>query len=267
MSGPVSRAWGRLQKPLRTSKAPNFRALVRAAARGPQLVSLTSAVQATYLHLARGRWLDLWADAFAMARRSGERDSALRDRIVSTSLTRGDTRLKPVEDQIKQDVGQEVIGRNTLPYVAFYDNLESMIEGGNFMADFQQITGIIVDKVDGWGEGAWGTSTWGPEPEPDQYVYDDTPFHHLGYRGRTPIRPGWGPKGVVFAVAQEYDANLELAVINSAESNLPAATGFDLFWSHTFTNELEDTIHFKDGGFTTNDSGWGIDEWGTSTWG
>ena len=267
MSGPLSRVWGRMQRPLRESKAPHMRALAAAMSRGTQMLSLSSLVRGLYLETARGRWLDAWADVLALGRGAGERDGEFRARILDETLTRGDTRLPAVERAASAAAGTRVTAHASLPFVARYDNLEALLEHGNFMADFERIAQTIYDLTGRWGTDPWGDTPWGAAPKAPTYAFDDTPFSHLGYPGRTPLRPGWGSAGAVLVLGEEYDEATEARVLAAAEDAMPAAGGYDLFWSHTFRNELSDTVVITDTDFTPNPSGYGIDEWGDSTWG
>lgn len=266
--GAFDRVWAQLPRPLRESQAPHLRALARSMVRGTQLLGLTSAVRGAYLDTARGRWLDVWADAFSVTRRPGEADAAFRSRLMELALTRGDTRREAVQAQVSAEVGVPVGVVGSAQFVAHYDRLEDYLERGQFMADFERISRIVEDQDGRWGVDPWGATPWGEEAAETTYVFDDTPFNHLGYAGRTPLRPGWGPKGAVLTLGEQYDPALEDAAIESAARNLPAATGYDLFWSHTFRNRLEgDLVIVGADGFTYNESGWGVDSWGGSTWG
>ena len=256
-----------MQRPLRESKAPHFRALATAMSRGTQMLSLSSLVRALYLETARGRWLNVWGATFALPRQNGESDGDFRRRILEQALTRGDTRLAAVEEAVSAAAGSRVTAHPSLPFVARYDNLEALLEYGHFMADFERMTDTHYDLTGRWGIDPWGDTPWGAKPKAPTYVFDDTPFSHLGYPGRTPLRPGWGRAGAVLVLGESYDADTEARVLAAAEEAMPAAGGYDLFWSHTFRNELHDTVVVTDTDFTPNPSGYGIDEWGDSTWG
>lgn len=258
----IARMRSRLHAPLRNSSAPYLQALLRGFGRGLTLIGVEAAASALYLGRARGGWVDYWAGNFGLRRRAGESDEALRARLTSTALGRMDTRGGAIEAAILDQTGARATLIPSVTRVAHFDQLERMLDG-HFMADFASFA--TPDGGGRWSESPWGEFDW-PQTQEGRVVFDDTPPTHLSYRGLTPLRPGWGPSGMLIVMSERYDPQLERDVLWSIRDNIPAALGFDLMWGHTFAVTLGDGLYVEEGA-TLSDSGWGVDPWGDSPWG
>lgn len=258
----VERLRERIHRPLRLSRAPHLTALLRSFARGLLLISPRAVAQTLYLDSARREWLSDYAEIYGILRAPNESDEDLRLRVKQSALTRTQATRGAIEEAISQATGQNVLVEPTQAYLARYDDLERMAEGYH-MADYVQFVRVESGNTVGFGQGQWGDGQW-PGFRYD-FIEFETPPTHRGYRGLTPLRPGWGPNGMLLTFTTPYQEELEQQVVYALSDNIPAATGFDVFWAHEFVARLQDDLLLTDA-LTPQGTGWGYEGWGGFPW-
>lgn len=245
-----------MHRSFRESKAPHLRALLSSLERGIKMLNPRGFVAGLYLPSARENALQDWADTYAIPS-SGRSDEELREDIRRDALTRNQTTEDAIETAILKQTGVSASVRPSLPHVAFYDQQER-VKPGYRMADYyrhhREDTGLL------WGE-AWGGQWPGIS---DTYAEDDP--SHLGFRGLTPRREGFGPGGFIVYMACPYNENIERDVLAILNEQAPAMKGYTVFWVHTFSVSARNTLRIGGRELLHPLHGWGCAPWGRA-WG
>ena len=235
------RMLSRLHEPLSREPQPVISTLIAALARGLEAIDVRAAQRSLYLQTARGRWLDVWADLYSYSRERRS-DSELRGVMTAqTILKRRATTLPLLAEAVEAVCGKTPLIRLGRERVYRFDHTELLLEG-------QRAFGYSV--LDESGE----------------EVGDYAPFTHAGSALRLPQSPGFGPSGIWITLPMAYDPLIEAAVLKVLERRVKAGGGFQLGWAVTVSRELIDQITVDDA-VTMTPMGWGVDEWGGSTWG
>lgn len=245
-----------LHQKFRESKAPNLRAFTRSLERGIGMLNPRGFAAGLYLDQATEDALLDWADAYAIEV-SGLSEAEIREGLKRDALTRNRTTEQAIEDAILAQTGVAAAVRPSLRHVAHYDDQERAKEAFR-MADYAEAhrrsTGIL------WGQN-WG----GPWPGERVDVREDDPTH-LGYRGLTPRREGFGPGGFIVYVGTEYDPDLEHEVLAILNEQAAAMKGYTVFWSHTYEVTATATLSLGDRETQVPRHGWGCAPFGYA-WG
>lgn len=242
----------RLHRNFRESPAPHLRALTAALERGMKMLGLRGFVAGMYLEAASEDALAEWADTYGIET-AGLDDASVRGRLQGEALSRNRTTQAAIEAAILARTGFTASVRSSELHVARLDQGERAAQGYR-MADHYRFR--TEARGVAWG-GAWG-GAW-----PDQaVVYGEDDPSHLAYRGLVPAHGAFGPGGFIVYLAQPYDAAVEAAVLTVLADSAPAAAGYSLFWAHTFTRRVTDTLRLSDQETQHPLHGYGCAPWG-----
>ena len=226
-----------MHEPFQREPGAVLTTLLKAFTRGLESIHLGAAQQALYLDSARGRWLSEWADLYAYERGSLNDADLLAEMQSQTVLERRQTTLSGLKQQILRATGFEAVIELTGDKTLRFDH---------FGADWSGLDyGAIQDGV---------------------AVLDDTPQWHRGSLQRLPLGPQAGPSGVIIQMPTHWTAALEDKVMEVVRHSLKAGSAFELGWTMNLSNDLSDELLIEDNTYYPA-SGWGIDGWGSSTWG
>ncbi|TDE85568.1 hypothetical protein [Deinococcus sp. S9] len=236
----LERMIGRLHEPLSRGPGAVLTALMKAFARGLDLLDTRAAQRAMYLQSARGEWLDEWADLYSYSR-DGQDDAELLARMqAQTILERRKTTREAVLQAARAATGLEV----------------RLFDGDHRAYRLDDVEALL----DGWYAYDYSGVQDGRE------VYDNVPDAHRGARSVLPWGPGWGPGGLWLTVPAFWDEQTEAALLRVLETHVKAGGGFEVGWAIQAPRAPEDrlTVHSE---AEHPPMGWGIDPFGGSTWG
>jgi len=214
-------------------------ALLRAFWRGIYSIDLGAASAALYLEKAREKWLDEHAGLYAFVRGPLETDAQLATRVPRDAFNRMGT----TETAVLAALG-------TLGLTARVERSDKLVYRFDTWDDLNHLHGLDLSSL----------SDTGVE------MFDDIPDFHQGSAALYPEGEGVGLGGFVLYIQSPYSAALEAQIHKALRDHVKAMGDYVLGWAFDFSESVEDSLESFEEGFV-GQGGWGLDEWGDSTWG